>query len=415
MRTHTTRFFSLVLALVMCLTLAPAAGAAEGFSDVGTSAWYYNDVMECAGLGVVTGYEDGRFDPEGMVTDVQFIVMLTRTFYNDAVEAAKATATGSWYAANAKVAADVGMSIGLTLNDTAMNRYDMALALYNVILNKDKKSSATSAQLTDAQNSIKDWDQIQAMYTNAVKYNYAFGIITGMDGGYFYGDQTMTRAQACTVIVRMIKLINNGETPAQPETPTQPQQPETPQQTPGKLANGKDITVDNVLEIIEEIKREYPEGTVWGAQGTPGNHWYSGISGAGTDMYNLTKNYKSQSSNGTVTTSLQYGCGGYACMVTERIFGKTGFPFREVYRTEDCRPGDIIITINDKGWLTHVGVVMSMPISGVNAGGYAYCTFDRMDGNLIGSDGIGRITWQYGDGVGGNTHVFTRYPEGVAE
>ena len=119
MRSCPTRFFSLILALVMCLTLAPAAGAAESCSDVDTSAWYYNDVMECAGLGVVTGYEDGRFDPEGKVTSVQFIVMLTRTFYNDKVEAAKATETGSWYAPNLKAAADVGMSNGLpAVNET---------------------------------------------------------------------------------------------------------------------------------------------------------------------------------------------------------------------------------------------------------------------------------------------------------
>lgn len=53
------------------------------FSDVKRTAWYYNDVTECAKLGIVAGFENGTFRPDDKVTGVQFITMLTRTFYND--------------------------------------------------------------------------------------------------------------------------------------------------------------------------------------------------------------------------------------------------------------------------------------------------------------------------------------------
>lgn len=100
MRTK-TRFISLLLALVMGLSLITAAFAAEAggipedaapvtsFKDVKATAWYYDDVTECAKLGIVGGFEDGDFRPEDNVSSVQLITMLTRTFYNDKVEAAQ--------------------------------------------------------------------------------------------------------------------------------------------------------------------------------------------------------------------------------------------------------------------------------------------------------------------------------------
>ena len=34
------------------------------FSDVKRTAWYYNDVTECAKLGIVAGFENGTFRPD---------------------------------------------------------------------------------------------------------------------------------------------------------------------------------------------------------------------------------------------------------------------------------------------------------------------------------------------------------------
>lgn len=134
MRTK-TRFISLLLALAMSYSLMTAAFAAENtsFSDVKTTAWYDNDVTECAKLGIVAGFEDGTFKPEDQVSSVQFITMLTRTFYSDKVEEAqKSKPAGTpWYWANLKAAEDVGMSKGLKA--VAMDRYEMAAVLNNVI------------------------------------------------------------------------------------------------------------------------------------------------------------------------------------------------------------------------------------------------------------------------------------------
>ena len=401
------KFLSFVLALVMTLSLAPAALAAQaGFSDVGASAWYYADVMECARQGIVTGYDDGRFLPENQVTDAQFIVMLTRTFYNDKVEAAKATAAGSWYAPNLKAAADVGMTNKLpAVSDTAMNRYDMALALYNTMKAKNKQADTTDAQ--NALVSIADLKDIPSTYKSAVAHCFAQGIITGMDGGKFCGDQSMTRAQACAVIMRMIALIN-GETPTQPTTPTQP---ETPQQTSGTLANGKAATTENVWEVLDQIKEQYPDGTIWGPSGTPNNNWYkTETNDAGRDVIDacMAAGYKSSRTG---------ACGGWMAMVSDTIFGMSGAPAREVTKVTDLRPGDMLFKFDaNTGKTLHACIVLSVDEPDYRG----YYRVHTCDGNMNG----GYVYWDQGPntmtqvtmgaGIVQGLYIyraFTRYPE----
>ena len=55
----------------------PRASGTIHFSDVGSS-WYSNAVQWAAGEGIVSGYSDGRFGPNDMVTREQLAVMLYR-------------------------------------------------------------------------------------------------------------------------------------------------------------------------------------------------------------------------------------------------------------------------------------------------------------------------------------------------
>ena len=49
----------------------------EAFSDVPSSAWYYNNVMQAAAAGIVSGYPDGTFKPGNSVSR-DFAIMLTQ-------------------------------------------------------------------------------------------------------------------------------------------------------------------------------------------------------------------------------------------------------------------------------------------------------------------------------------------------
>ena len=343
--------------------------------------------------------------------------MLTRTFYNDKVETAqKSKPAGTpWYWANKKVAEDIGMSKGLkAVDDNAMNRYEMAVALSNTAVSNGKY--ITSEQNRAAIEAIKDYKSIPSNYKTPVKTCYALGIISGMTDGSFAGTESMTRAQACTVIVRMLKLLdkyNPGDKDNEQYDDGKNQNTENnnqPAQTAGKLANGKDATVTNVEAILTELKREYPEGTPWGYSSVPNTNYYKHTCSSNHDVRKLLN------SIGGTNFSLKYACGGWMCMVSERIFGETGAPAREVTDVNKVRPGDITVSYGKDGKIYHVGIVETVGRNPYQNNELRYAT---CDGNS-GPSNAGYVSWANRNSdpwgtigklpSGGTTRVFTRYP-----
>ena len=409
MKTHTRRFLSLILAFVLSFSLCIPAVAAGGFSDVPATHWAYQDIMACAEQGIVQGFSDGTFRPEEKVTDVQFIVMMTRTFYAAQLNDVAVPAGQPWYYANVKVAEDVGMlKYGvdtLTMSDSAMNRYDMAFVLSTTLFANNMLASLE--QRNAARDSIKDATSIPNNRTIVVYNAYHFGIITGMADGTFSGTQSMTRAQACTVIMRMMNLLNNynpgDEDNDQHDDGESQNQGETA--TAGKLTNGKDATVENVRAMLKEIERKYPEGTPWGPVGTANNNWYiAPATSKPRDVVTCTNKV-------APGTSLTYACGGWAAMVSETIFGLDGAPCREVYSIKDAHPGDILYHYKN-GKISHMSIITSV----VKNTDYGTWHISCCDGNIN-----GKVIWNWDDKYGMDTmqspdgaiqyRIFTRYPE----
>ena len=101
-----TRAAALLLTLALCFTLQPGALAATArFSDVPANAWYYQNVTELAAAGVVSGYPDGSFRPDGSVTvgEALKLVFLAAGYSERA-------ATGThWASGYASLATSTGM------------------------------------------------------------------------------------------------------------------------------------------------------------------------------------------------------------------------------------------------------------------------------------------------------------------
>lgn len=366
---------ALALAAALCLSLrAPAL--AYGFPDVPNGHWAYDAIMACLEQGTVTGFEDGTFRPGDTVTSVQLAVMLIRAFY--AEQAAASVAREAWYAPYIRAAEDVGIFVEAA-GDHPVSRYEMAGMLYSVMRDKGVTRRVVGEDLSAAGLSMRDWETVPDGDMLPVQYCAALGIVTGMPDGAFSGAQTVDRAQACAVIVRMEDLIARD----------------------GKLANGTDCTVGNVSAILAEIQEEYPQGTTWTAPGAAGNNWYKDP--YGDDVRRLSIDGKSLQTQ----ISLQYACGGFAAMVTERIWGKSGFPFREVTDAAGIRPGDIIIDLAPDGTVRHVAVARAAAVR-TDGGQYeiAIC-----DGNRNAAVYWDRSCSLTDIGPGTAARVFTRYPD----
>ena len=202
---------SLLLALALCLGLAvPALAVYETptFTDVPKGNWAYTYVEQAAEKGWVNGVGGGAFQPGGNVTYAQLATMLTQAFFSDELN----TYTGNaspWYQKYCGTAAGAGLFNGTDFDNqkagAAVNRYEMAQILYNVM---QAKSKSAAPDLNAAATSTGDWSAIPEHYRSAVAVCKAGGIINGTDSnGTFGGNGLMTRAQACVVLIQLDKYI----------------------------------------------------------------------------------------------------------------------------------------------------------------------------------------------------------------
>ena len=107
-------------------------------------------------------------------------------------------------------------------------------------------------------------------------------------------------------------------------------------------------------------------------------------------------------------------------MVSNRIFGSTGAPFREVTDIKNVRPGDVLVSYDKKNVVTHVMIALSVgePYANKVLGGVMY-NVTTTDGNAN-----SKVTWDLSRGIWNNLgsanyneysgiyyRAFTRYPD----
>ena len=86
-------------ALTITTSITPVA-IAKSFSDVDSSHWAYSYIDELSNVGVINGYSDGRFNPNGTITKAEYLKLLVGTVATKAQqeEMQKAQASSSnWF------------------------------------------------------------------------------------------------------------------------------------------------------------------------------------------------------------------------------------------------------------------------------------------------------------------------------
>lgn len=241
---------ALSLALSVSMIL-PAGAAGAAFTDVPQDHWANPYVEAMTQKGVVTGVGNGRFNPDGNLSTAEFAVMLTQAFCPKKV--ADPEEGAAWWEPYLNAAWEAGYltdtTAGFSYADGSwdadvvtapMTRYDMAQAMNNTAV-AEKMTLPTDEQREAAQAAIGDFDSIPEDYESAVVAMYALGYLSGVNAnGDFGGESTMTRAQSCVV---MSKLLGT-EVETTPETPdegtaggagdtTPAEEPETPAEDAG--------------------------------------------------------------------------------------------------------------------------------------------------------------------------------------
>lgn len=226
------KLISIVLAVVMAMSLATTAFAAEGvggFTDVPQGAWYTEELAQALESGFVSGTSSTTFSPSANVTRGQFVTMLGRMLdVNTADYTAKKfddVDPGSWYGPYVSWAAEKGYVNGVSKTAFAPNNnitfQEMGVILSNYITKSGVvlTPSSTFSGYADF-GSVSPWAQssmmVMAMYDL---------LPVSVDGAVRPGS-SVTRAEAVVSLVRLSKGDGKGgnpisDTPTQPTTPTE--------------------------------------------------------------------------------------------------------------------------------------------------------------------------------------------------
>lgn len=214
----------ILVTFLSAVTLISCSSAlAADYSDVNQSAWYASYVNKISELNAFSGYEDGTFRPDNQITQEEFIKTVVCLICGELNESNAPTVKNTW---NSKWSSwaipylDKAFELGLITEQDTMfklvgipcNRGEMAKVITRAVeYLKEDSVADTSTYITK----LKDYNRMKEEYKPYVLQAYAKGILSGYDDGTFRDDGLLTRAEASSVLVRLIdknERVNSDET-----------------------------------------------------------------------------------------------------------------------------------------------------------------------------------------------------------
>lgn len=187
------------------------------FKDI-RGHWAEQKITDLAKLGIITGYKDGTFVPEGKVTRNEIIAMMVKMLNSEPASTqdlnklkekfSDAEKIPGWAEGNAAIALREGIVSGYqesdgTFNfngDTYISRAELATILGKIIEQKLGQATIKTLDFTDM-------DRIPGWAKTGVGIDCAHGIIGGYPDGSFRPDNTVVRAEAASMIWQTYELL----------------------------------------------------------------------------------------------------------------------------------------------------------------------------------------------------------------
>lgn len=200
----------ILICITIALILANSCVFALAFSDLSESHWAYDNIMELTNKEIINGFEDGTYRPEGTVTKGQFYKLIATTlcdkneieeYYQIYVTIFDHWAAPYYIYLNNNGLLMNGSSIDAI--DENITRLEMAVILSNVSLKNELVNIEKNYKPTE----MKDIKSLKTRYQLAIEETVNVGLIKGYEDKTFRPDGNMTRAEAATVIKRLIDRL----------------------------------------------------------------------------------------------------------------------------------------------------------------------------------------------------------------
>jgi len=207
-------FNIIVIAIVTLSLLASLACHANdtqkitSFSDVPTTHWGYQTIMAMTEQGIFKGTTTpvngvGTFSPEKTMSRAEFITAALRAVYPDAENSIEIDKDQWWreyyiFALEKGIVKDVELDNGDL--SQPMSRQEMAMVMVRCV---EMMGEKLEKRVTTSQ--IADYNSVDEYYKDCVRDCFSYGLLCGVDSiGTFMPDRTLMRAEAATVIGRLV-------------------------------------------------------------------------------------------------------------------------------------------------------------------------------------------------------------------
>ena len=242
---------------IACFLLITAVGPIAALAENISGHWAASDINFLQGKGIVQGDANGNINPDKPITRAEFISIINRAFSFTE----KGTANfpdvkaNAWYYDDLAIAKKEGYILGDNSGNANPNK-PITRAEVSVILSRvlDLKPEADTSAFADSA-AFPDWsvDSIIAMFENE--------LIGGYPDNTFRANNNITRAEAFTILARIIKkgLIPETEGAADEEPLKTPPAP-ADKKNNGGSSGGNNVNIS--LTVSTAFPNETNESAV---------------------------------------------------------------------------------------------------------------------------------------------------------
>lgn len=187
-------------------------GAAAGDDPVDKPAltdiedhWAKTYINKLYNEDVISGYEDGRFGPDDKITRAQ-IVKITLLAFGHPTSAVTAHFTdlleADWFYGYVLSAADLDIVSGYEDGTFRPNNNVTRAEALKIIL-----VAGGITEYTTVVPNFEDVDTVADWYSKYTAYAKLSGLISGYTDGTFRGNQSITRAEVCKIVVELMESL----------------------------------------------------------------------------------------------------------------------------------------------------------------------------------------------------------------
>ncbi|MBU5676834.1 S-layer homology domain-containing protein [Alkaliphilus sp. MSJ-5] len=160
--------------------------------------WAKDNITYLIDKDIIGGYPDGNFRPDATITRAEFTKILINALHDDPGIAP--------YAHWAGLYVERAIEEGYVIRTEYGGGYDLNITRGEMARIISRALEEEPVSIEELKNQITDFSQIPTSYQEHVAKVYAAGIITGYTDGTFKYENTATRAEASTMLLRFLDL-----------------------------------------------------------------------------------------------------------------------------------------------------------------------------------------------------------------